>query len=122
MPAGLLEQAYTWQTIHRMGRFTLSRFLPAFRPKQENHIGEAITDDSGRIAYLKTFRLSENQVRRGHLLTMLAAHDWHLAGTAAGLGITPAQLGLRLESAGFGFLLRQDVLDGYRRQGRTRTG
>ncbi|MGQ5640067.1 MULTISPECIES: ARPP-2 domain-containing protein [unclassified Streptomyces] len=122
MPAGLLEQAYTWQTVHRMGRFTLSRFLPAFRPKQENHIGEAITDDSGRIAYLKTFRLSENQVRRGHLLTMLAAHDWHLAGTAAGLGITPAQLGLRLESAGFGFLLRQDVLDGYRRQGRTRAG
>jgi hypothetical protein len=122
MPAGLLEQAYTWRTVHRMGRFTLSRFLPAFRPKQENHIGEAITDDSGRIAYLKTFRLSENQVRRGHLLTRLAAHDWHLAGTAAGLGITPAQLGLRLESAGFGFLLRQDVLDGYRRQGRTRAG
>ncbi|GGV22665.1 hypothetical protein GCM10010260_73770 [Streptomyces filipinensis] len=122
MLAGLLEQAYTWQTVYRMGRFTLSRFLPAFRPKQENHIGEAITDDRGRITYLKTFRLSETQVRRGHLLRKLAASDWHLADTAAELGITEAQLGLRLESAGFGYLLRQDVLDGYRKRGRTRTG
>ncbi|MFI1073458.1 ARPP-2 domain-containing protein [Streptomyces puniciscabiei] len=122
MATGLLEHAYTWQSVYRMGRFTLSRFLPPFHPKQENHIGEAITDDSGRIVYLKTFRLSENQVRRGHLLSRLAANDWHLADTAVDLGIGEAQLGLRLESAGFGFLLRQDVLDGYRRQARTRTG
>ncbi|MFF7356887.1 MULTISPECIES: ARPP-2 domain-containing protein [Streptomyces] len=122
MLAGLLDQVYTWQTVYRMGRFTLSRFLPAFRPKQENHIGEAITDDRGRITYLKTFRLSETQVRRGHLLSKLAANDWHLADTAAELGIDEAQLGLRLESAGFGFLLRQDVLDGYRKRGRTRPG
>ncbi|MEV5879677.1 hypothetical protein AB0L75_36775 [Streptomyces sp. NPDC052101] len=122
MATGLLEHAYTWQSVYRMGRFTLSRFLPPFRPKQENHIGEAIADDRGRIAYLKTFRLSENQVRRGHLLSRLAANDWHLADTAADLGIDEAQLGLRLESAGFGHLLRQDVLDGYRKQRRTRTG
>lgn len=122
MAAGLLEHAHTWQSVYRMGRFTLSRFLPPFRPKQDNHIGEAITDDRGRIAYLKTFRLSETQVRRGHLLNRLAANDWHLANTAADLGINEAQLGLRLESAGFGLLLRQDVLDGYRRQRRTRTG
>jgi hypothetical protein len=122
MATGLLEHAYTWQSVHRMGRFTLSRFLPPFRPKQENHIGEAISDDRGRIAYLKTFRLSETQVRRGHLLSRLATNDWHLANTAAGLGIDQAQLGLRLESAGFGFLLRQDVLDGYRKQVRARTG
>ncbi|MFJ6569393.1 ARPP-2 domain-containing protein [Streptomyces sp. NPDC091292] len=122
MSAGLLDHPYAWQTVYRMGRFTLSRFLPAFRPRQENHIGEAITDDKGRIAYLKTFRLSENQVRRGHLLSRLAANDWHLADTAAGLGIDEAQLGLRLESAGFGYLLRQDVMDAYRKQRRTRTG
>ncbi len=118
MASGLLEQAYTWQSVYRMGRFTLSRFLPPFRPKQENHIGEAITDDRGRIAYLKSFRLSETQVRRGHLLSRLAANDWHLANTAADLGIDEAQLGLRLDSAGFALLLRQDVLDGYRKQRR----
>lgn len=121
MAAGLPghEDAYTWQSVHRMGRFTLARFRPRFRPKEENHIGEAITDEGGRTAYLKTFRLSESQVRRGHLLDRLAAHDWHLPDTAAGLGIDAHQLGLRLESAGFGFLLRQDVLDGYRKRART---
>ena len=119
MASELMEQEHTWQSLHRMGRFTLSRFLPQFRPKQGNHIGEAITDDRGRITYLKTFRLSESQVRRGHLLSRLAAHEWHLADTAAELGLSEAQLGLRLDSAGFGFLLRQDVLDGYRKQRRT---
>ncbi|MFJ5776870.1 ARPP-2 domain-containing protein [Streptomyces sp. NPDC093094] len=122
MAAGLLEHAYTWQQVYRLGRFTLSRFLPRFRPKQENHIGEAITDDAGRTVYLKTFRLSENQVRRGHLLSRLAAHDWHLADTADELGLDEAQLGLRLEAAGFGHLLRQDVLDAYRRRRRNRAG
>lgn len=36
---------------------------------------------------LKTFRLSESQVRRGYLLSRLAAHNWHLAHTAAALGM-----------------------------------
>ena len=99
--------------------FTLSGFLPSFRLQQENHIGEAITDDGGRIAYLKTFRLSKNQVRRGHLLSRLAANDWHLADTAADLGIDEARLGMRLESAGFAHLLRLDILDGYRKRART---
>jgi hypothetical protein len=116
MAAGLLEQPRAWRTVHRMGPFTLSRFLPEFRLKQENHIGEAITDDRGRTVYLKTFRLSENQARRGHLLSRLAAHDWHLADAAAELGIGEAALGVRLESAGFGHLLRQDVLDAYRKR------
>ncbi|MEU6343881.1 hypothetical protein ABZ883_23410 [Streptomyces sp. NPDC046977] len=116
MAAQAAEQDGTWRRVHRMGPFTLARFLPEFRPRQENHIGEAITDAAGRTVYLKTFRLSESQVRRGHLLDRMAAHDWHLADTAAGLGIDEAALGLRLESAGFGFLLRQDVLDGYRRR------
>ncbi|MDT0265512.1 hypothetical protein RM844_04305 [Streptomyces sp. DSM 44915] len=114
MTGGLLTDDYTWRSVYRMGRFRLSRFLPSFRPKRENHIGEAIVDGAGRVAYLKTFRLSESQIRRGHLLTRLAAHDWHLGETAAELGLTRAQLGLRLEGAGFGALLRQDVLDGYR--------
>ena len=118
MAGGLLDASYTSQQVYRMGRFTLSRFLPAFRLKQESHIGETITDQDGRVVYLKTFRLSEAQVRRGHLLDRLATHDWHLADTAAELSITEPQLGLRLESAGFGFLLRQDILDGYRKRAR----
>ncbi|MFE7562184.1 hypothetical protein [Kitasatospora sp. NPDC057500] len=106
MAGGLLNAAYRARTVRNLGRFTLSRFLPDFRPRQENHIGEAITDDHGRIAYLKTFRLSEPQTRRGHLLDRLAAHDWHLPTTATALGLTEPQLALRLDAAGFGALLR----------------
>ncbi|MQY19761.1 ARPP-2 domain-containing protein [Nocardia macrotermitis] len=116
MAIGLTDEEYTWDRVYRMRSFTLSRFRPPFRLKRENHIGETITDAQGRIAYLKTFRLSENQIRRGHLLTRLAAHDWRISATATELGITEAQLGLRLKSSGFGHLLREDVLDGYRAQ------
>ncbi|MFT7839700.1 hypothetical protein Q5530_26450 [Saccharothrix sp. BKS2] len=114
MAADLLDAAYSVRRVHRVGDYTLSRFLPGFGPKRENHIGELITDHRGRTAYLKTFRLSEAQSRRGHLLDRLAGHDWHLPGAAASLGLTEAQLGLRLDSAGLGLLLREDVLARYR--------
>ncbi|WP_106619317.1 ARPP-2 domain-containing protein [Saccharothrix carnea] len=114
MADGLLGESYATNRVYRMGDYALSRFLPTFRLKQENHIGELITDRDGRTAYLKTFRLSESQIRRGHLLTTLAAHHWHLPTTATALGVTDAQLGLRLQAAGFGALLREDVLSHYR--------
>ncbi|MGF1431468.1 ARPP-2 domain-containing protein [Kitasatospora sp. LaBMicrA B282] len=116
LAAGLLGPEYHAQRVYRLGRFALHRLLPVFRPKEENHLAETITDEQGRIAYLKTFRLSEKQVRRGHLLSRLAAHDWNLAATAGALGITEAALGVRLAGAGFELLLRQDVLDGFRRR------
>ncbi|MEV6032017.1 hypothetical protein AB0L65_12755 [Nonomuraea sp. NPDC052116] len=127
MAAGLLRAPARVEEVYRMGGFTLSRFLPAFERKSENHIGETITDGDGRTAYLKTFRLSEAQVRRGHLLSTLAEHDWSLPAAAESLRVSAAELGLRLERAGFGHLLRQDVLDGYRkalseRSRRTRRG
>ncbi|WP_440098469.1 ARPP-2 domain-containing protein [Streptosporangium sp. H16] len=118
MAGGLLGAGYTYQRVHDMGGYRLSRFLPPFERQRENHIGELITDGAGRLAYLKTFRLSENQVRRGHLLTRLAAAGWNLADTAVALGVTEPELGLRIEAAGFGHLLRQDVLDHYRAQAR----
>lgn len=114
MADALLGESYSAKRVYRMGDYTLSRLLPRFRLKEENHIGELITDGAGRTAYLKSFRLSEAQIRRGHLLTNLAANDWHLASTAKALGITEPQLGLRLQAAGFGALLREDVLARYR--------
>ncbi|MFC4531437.1 ARPP-2 domain-containing protein [Sphaerisporangium dianthi] len=118
MAAGLRAAPDREEVVYRLGRFTLRRFLPSFERQRENHIGEMITDESGRLAYLKTFRLSEAQSRRGHLLSVLARHDWHLPSAAAALGTDQAALGLRLERAGFGHLLRQDVLDAYRKAGR----
>ncbi|GIH91099.1 hypothetical protein ACFFMN_08900 [Planobispora siamensis] len=115
MTAGLLEGAHAFRRVRRMGRFTLSRFLPSFERRRDNHIGEVITDHRGAVAYLKTFRLSEAQTRRGHLLTRLEAHDWHLETAAREMDTDAAGLALRIERAGLGHLLRQDVLDGYRR-------
>ncbi|GAA0208555.1 hypothetical protein GCM10010492_02710 [Saccharothrix mutabilis subsp. mutabilis] len=118
MAGGLLDASYDIRRVHRAGRFTLSRFLPGFRPKEENHIGEIITDQRGRTAYLKTFRLSESQIRRGHLLNTLASHDWHLPTAAQSLGTTVHAFGLRLNQAGFGHLLNEHVLAGYRARAR----
>jgi hypothetical protein len=106
MATGLLGVEYTTRKVYRAGGFTLSRFVPAFRPREENHIGEVITAADGRIAYLKTFRLSEAQIRRGHLLDRLAANEWHLERTAEEFGLTGREYAARLEAAGFGSLLR----------------
>ncbi|GAA0277678.1 hypothetical protein GCM10009527_087540 [Actinomadura nitritigenes] len=116
MAGDLFDEDGSRQRVQRLHGFELSRFLPSFGLRKENHIGETITGADGRVAYLKTYRLSDSQVRRGHLLTRLAAHEWRLDATAAALGIGEAALALRLERAGFGHLLRQDVLDHYRAQ------
>ncbi|XVV06555.1 ARPP-2 domain-containing protein [Actinosynnema sp. CA-248983] len=121
MATALLHTNYDVRRVYRAGRYTLSRFLPGFRPKEENHIGEVITDQRGQTAYLKTFRLSESQIRRGHLLNTLDAHDWHLGAAAEFLGIAPAAFSQRLEAAGFAYLLREDVLAAHRAQSRRST-
>ncbi|MEU9101540.1 hypothetical protein [Streptomyces sp. NPDC048361] len=107
MAAELYDTSYAFSRVHRMGGFDLWRFLPPFqRGGAAQHIGEVITDRKGRVAYLKTFRLSENQVRRGHLLQSLAAHDWHLGRCAEALGTTPEELTRRIRAAGFSALLK----------------
>ncbi|MEV6106698.1 hypothetical protein AB0M28_18555 [Streptomyces sp. NPDC051940] len=111
MAAGLLDPAYTWEHVRRMGPYRLLRFRPPFERQREQHIGEAITDAAGRIAYLKTFRLSEKQIRRGHLLTALAAHEWSIADTAGSLGTTHDELVRRIGRLGFGDLVMQHVRD-----------
>ncbi|KAA2257539.1 hypothetical protein F0L68_24895 [Solihabitans fulvus] len=121
MADGLLDaQGLRTREVYRMGRFTLSRFLPSFDPDVENHIGETVTDESGVLAYLKTFRLSTAQVRRGHLLSTLAEHDWHLDASAAALGTTRDELVRRLDRAGFGHLLREDIIAANRARHRRR--
>ncbi|MFE0590554.1 hypothetical protein [Micromonospora echinospora] len=119
MAGGLLAAGrLTVTPVYRMGRFTLSRFLPAFDPDRENHIGEMITDNAGRLAYLKTFRLSAAQTRRGYLLSRLAAADWNLDATATALGTDRSGIVRRLANAGFGHLLRPDIIDACRNHAR----
>ncbi|MFJ7067037.1 ARPP-2 domain-containing protein [Streptomyces sp. NPDC101115] len=110
MARDLLETPYAFERVRTMGGFGLYRFLPPFlRSGQEQHIGELISDHRGRTAYLKTFRLSEKQIRRGHLLRRLADCDWHLGRTAEALGTSYAEVVARIERAGFGALLNSRV-------------
>ncbi|WP_406097629.1 ARPP-2 domain-containing protein [Streptomyces sp. NBC_01013] len=103
----LLDTSYGFDRVYRMGSFTLSRFLPPFlRNRAGQHIGETITDHKGRVAYLKTFRLSEAQIRRGHLLQRLADADWLLSRAARELGTSQDELMRRIRAAGFASLLR----------------
>ncbi|NED12431.1 hypothetical protein [Streptomyces sp. SID9124] len=103
----LLDGSYGFDRVYRMGAFTLWRFLPPFvRDGSGQHIGETITDHRGRVAYLKTFRLSDAQIRRGHLLHRLAGADWRLPEAARALGTSEAELRRRIRSAGFEALLR----------------
>ncbi|MGW4358744.1 ARPP-2 domain-containing protein [Streptomyces californicus] len=106
----LLDTSYTFDRVYRMKSFTLWRFLPPFvRDGGGQHIGETITDHKGRVAYLKTFRLSDAQIRRGHLLRTLAAADWEPDRAAASLGASRAELIRRIRAAGFGALLKGGV-------------
>jgi hypothetical protein len=121
MAGGLLgAEGLTFERVYRMGRFTLERFLPVLDPRAENHIGETITDEAGRLAYLKTFRLSAAQTRRGYLLKQLAAAGWNLDAAATALGTGRDGLITRMDRAGLGHLLAGHVLDAWRARARRR--
>lgn len=106
MASGLLEAELEVETIQRLGGFGLLRMLPSFHPHAENHVGEAIVDGQGRLAYLKTFRLSAAQARRGRLLATLVSVDWDLEACAEALGATRDELLARLRNNGLGHVLR----------------
>lgn len=109
MASGLYEAELEVRTVHRLGGFRLQRFLPSFHPHAENHVGEAIVDAAGRLAYLQTFRLSAAQARRGRLLATLVAEDWDLDQTALALEVTREELLARLRNNGLGHLLKAHV-------------
>ena len=97
-------------TVYKPGKLTLSRFTTDLDPHFTNHIGERLTREDGELLYLKTFTLSAAATRRAYLLKTLAAQDWNLDETALALGQTKEALIVRLERAGFGYILRPDVL------------
>ncbi|TWT75247.1 ARPP-2 domain-containing protein [Allorhodopirellula solitaria] len=114
MSPALFDRPYHSERIYRFKPFRLERFISDLDPTAENHLGEAIYADDGTLQYLKTYRLSSAQTRRAYLLSQLAGHDWNLAQCADSLGCRKNDLILRLENAGFGYLLHQHILDGAR--------
>ena len=105
MAAGLLVEPVTFERVYTMGQYTLERFLPGFSTARENHIGERIRGPGDELAYLKTFRLSQEQIRRGYLLSTLARHDWDTTAAAAAMSVPVHELHNRLYRAGFERLL-----------------
>ena len=112
---GLLGRKVQAQQVYQAGAFTLSRFCTDLDLDDENHIGEAILRDDGTVEYLKTFRLSDAQTRRAHLLELLHRHHWDLNAAAASQGKHRGQLVYQLVNAGLGYLLSDPVLRAARR-------
>lgn len=114
MSPALCDREYRSERVYRFKPFSLERFITDLDPAAENHIGEAIYADDGSLQYLKTYRMSSSQTRRAYLMSQLADHEWNLNQCAIALGCTKDELILRLENAGFGYLLHQHVIDGAR--------
>jgi hypothetical protein len=108
MADGLLR-GLAAQRVYTMGAFSLQRFITSLSLDQENHIGEVILRDSGEVEYLKTYRLSAAQTRRVYLLSQLSRYNWNLDATAQAMGQIREDFIYRLEKAGFGYLLNNQV-------------
>jgi hypothetical protein len=109
MAEGLLGRALTSGIVYTTNSFFLQRFITDLDPHAENYIGEAIVRENGELEYLKTYCLSASQTKRVYLLSQLAEYNWNLAATAAALNTTLDELVKRLEKAGFGYLINQQV-------------
>ena len=109
MAGGILGRKLQSKIVYNAGPFRLQRFITDIQLKEENHIGEAIVRENGELEYLKTFRLSKAQTKRVYLLTKLAAYNWNISATAQALGNNYDEFIHRLEKAGFGYLLNQQV-------------
>ena len=107
----LFDRPLSGERIYQAGAFTLQRFVTELLRGTENHIGEAILRDDGTLEYLKTYRLSAGQSRRAYLLSQLAKHGWDLKSAAADLQTTVEQLIVRIDRAGFGYLIAEHVLE-----------
>jgi hypothetical protein len=109
MAEGILNRQLQSKIVYNAGPFRFQRFITDLQLKQENHIGEAIVRENGELEYLKTFRLSAAQTKRVYLLSKLAEYNWNINATAEALGDNYDKFVHRLEKAGFGYLLNQQV-------------
>ncbi|MES0833083.1 ARPP-2 domain-containing protein [Nocardiopsis tropica] len=100
--------------------FTVRWLVPAFARGGVDHVGEVIADRHGRVAYLKSLRLSPAQSRRGRLLRVLGEAGWELDRAALSLGTTRSGLVDRLERARLSHLLSPGLLAEHRAATRRR--
>ncbi|HEU4408987.1 MAG TPA: hypothetical protein VFS43_27250 [Polyangiaceae bacterium] len=107
---GLAGREVRAERVREAGPFRLERFSTKLHPDEECHIGERIVRADGALEYLKSYRLSAAQVRRGFLLEALAASGWRFDEAAERLGSTRDELARRLQNAGLGYILAPGLL------------
>ncbi len=111
MVGGLFGVEVSAAPVYEAGPFQLERFITGLEPSEENHLGEMIVRKDGTLEYLKTYRLSAAQTRRAYLLKQLSAAGWNLEDAAEKLRTTREELIVRIQKAGFGYLLKESVLE-----------
>ncbi len=114
MAGDLVGTRLTTQRVYQAGPFSLQRFMTSLDLSSSSHIGELIVRNDGQIEYARTYRLSATQQRRGFLLKNLSANMWNLEATARALQTSREQLIVRIEKAGFGYLIAEHVLNAAR--------
>ncbi len=111
MARDLIERDVHFEKLHGLGGFKLERFMTNFNDFTEevNHIGERIVRPDGELAYLKTFRLSQDHVRKARLLDLLARNHWSLPDAAHDAGYGAWRLKQEIIQTGFGYILRHGM-------------
>lgn len=110
MTGQILTEQIDSSVVYRAGPFQMERFIGSLELEGDNHLGELIVRQDGTLEYLKTYRLSRAQVRRGYLLQQLSRNHWNLELTARSFHCNRDELVVRLNNAGFGYLLHEHVL------------
>lgn len=108
--SGDVRRPWTLEGRHEAGPFTLYRFHTGYEPGFEHHMGECVLRPDGRLGWLKTFRMAEDQAARAWLLLSLRDHDWNVEQAAEALGSTAKELVRRLHAVGLGGMFKPEVV------------
>ena len=111
LASGLLDRELFIQKIYTLGKNELSRLrTDFFEGRIEDHIGEMISDSSGVVQYLKTYRLGMDQLKRGKFLQRLEEKDWDISSAARADGLQREQWLRGFVKAGLGDILNANTL------------
>ena len=119
MTKDLIDRDIKSTRIYSTNDFSLQSFITDYKSSFENNfIGEIIVNQKGGVEYLKAFALSKAQTKRVFLLDLLAEHNWNIEAAARTAGQDYDAFILRMEKAGFGYILRPHVIQEARRKGK----
>jgi hypothetical protein len=90
-------------------RYTLETFITDLSTNMSEHVGEGIWGEDGTLHYLKTMRLSRQQVVRARLLNLLAEHGWSLDAVSRATKRDVVHIRADIVRVGLGHLLRRHL-------------